>query len=295
MTQNGQSDEMPSAPSWSFRIAGACALTFALGWSGAAAAGNSPKPAHPSANAVADAVRGGHPSEHGVVQSVSASGLVFKTLDGSTVAATVDARTRVLIDGKLASILDVHPGFVAVVSFRGTSSAALEVDAFTTSQGRPTRVESAAGVVRSVSRSALVLTALDGAVVSVSVDASMRVFVDGKPASILDVRPGFVAVVRPVAQKGNGKGKKAGVLRHVFAFAPAPQRGGHLYSGAVVSVSVRVIALRARSGGTFKLALAANTRVFLDGTPASINAVKPGDVAVVRTGPRREVWAFRAA
>lgn len=295
MTQNGQSDETMSTPSWRFRVASACALAFALGWSGAAAAGNSLTPANPSASTVAGAAHGGPPSERGVVQSVSASGLVLKTLDGSTVAAAVSARTRVLIDGKPASILDVHPGFVAVVSFRGGSGqAALEVDAFTTSPSLPARVESAAGVVRSVSRSALVLTALDGAAVSVGVDAATRVLVDGKPASILDVRPGFVAVVRPEARAGNGRGKKAGELRKVFAFAPARQRGAHLYIGAVASVSVHAIALRARSGGTFRVALAAKTVVFVDGTRGSIRDVAPGDVAVARTGSRYEVWAFGA-
>jgi hypothetical protein len=193
--------------------AGACALALAVGWSAPAAAGTLPQPANPPAKMVAGSPRDRPGSERGVVQSVSASGLMLKTLDGSTVAAAVDARTRVLIDGKPASILDVHPG--------------------------------------------------------------------------------FVAVVRPGTATGNGSGQKAGELREVFAFAPARQRGAHLYSGAVASVSVHAIALRARSGGTFRLALAANTRVFLDGTPASIDAVEPGDVAVVRTGPRREVWTFR--
>lgn len=274
--------------------AGACALALAVGWSAPAAAGTLPQPANPPAKMVAGSPRDRPGSERGVVQSVSASGLMLKTLDGSTVAAAVDARTRVLIDGKPASILDVRPGFVAVVSFRGASGqAALEVDAFTTSPSLPARVEPAAGVVRSISRSELVLTSLDGTTVHFRVDASTRVLVDGKPASILDVHPGFVAVVRPGTATGNGSGQKAGELREVFAFAPARQRGAHLYSGAVASVSVHAIALRARSGGTFRLALAANTRVFLDGTPASIDAVEPGDVAVVRTGPRREVWTFR--
>src|SRR5712691_6878851 len=110
-------------------FAGACALACALAWSGAAWAGHVSTPT------------GDRPSsERGVVQSVSTGGLVLKTLDGRTVAVAVDERTRVLIDGKPASIIDVRPGFVAAVSFRGTSGqAALEVDAFSTSPALPAR------------------------------------------------------------------------------------------------------------------------------------------------------------
>jgi hypothetical protein len=203
----------------------------------------------------------------------------------------VDARTRVLVDDKPASILDVRPGFVAVVSFRGASGQpALEVDAFSASSSVPAGVKPAAGVVRSISHSELVLVSLDGVTIHYGLDAQTRVLVDGKPASVLDVRPGFVAVVRPGPVTATGSRE----ARRVYTFAPASERGAHLYSGSVVSVSTRAIVLRARSGGTFRVALAARTRVFVDGTPAAIRDVRPGDIAVVRTGSRREVWAFGA-
>src|SRR5205807_192928 len=112
-------------------------------------------------------------SERGIVQSVSTGVLVLKALDGSTVSIAVDARTRVVVDGKRGAILDVRPGFVAVVTARGASGqAALEVDAFSSS---PTSVEAAAGVVRSVSPGEVVLDALDGARVRVAVDAATQV------------------------------------------------------------------------------------------------------------------------
>lgn len=262
--------------------AGACALALALGWAAAAGALTLPKPVKPA-------------TERGVVQSVSADELMLKTLDGRTVAVVVDARTRILVEGKPASILDVHPGFVAVVSFRGASGqAAAEIDAFTTSPS----LTPIAGLVRSNSRSELVLKSLDGTTVHFRINAATRrVLVDGKPASILGVRPGFVVVVRPGTATGTGKGtaQKTVEAREVFAFAPSRQPGAHLYSGAVASVPVHAIVLRSRSGGTFRLALPANTRVFLDGKPTSLDAVEPGDIAVVRTGPRREVWAYRRA
>lgn len=271
---------------------GVCALAGALAWTGAAWAGNVSTPAKTVPSATGERPS----SERGVVQSVSPGGLVLKTLDGSTVAVAVDERTRVLIDGKPASILDVRPGFVATVSFRGANrQVALEVDAFSTSKALPARVESAAGIVRSVSQAELVLSSLDGSTVRVSLDGETRVLLDGKPASVADLRPGFVAVVRPQTPTGKGRGKKPGGARSVFAFAPASERGAHLYSGVVVSVSVHAVVLRTRARGTFRVALAARTVVFVDGKPASIHGVKPGGVAVVRTGSRRELWAFAAA
>lgn len=295
MTETGKLNKVMGA-SRGIGFAGVCALACALASSGAAWAGNGSKPTSPPAKTVPAATGDRPSSERGVVQSVSAGGLVLKRLDGSTVAVAVDKRTRVLIDGKPASILDVRPGFVAVVSFRGASGqAALEVDAFSTSAALPARVESAAGIVRSVSQAELVLRSLDGSTVRVSLAGETRVLLDGKPASVADLRPGFVAVVRPQAPTGNGQGKKPGGARSVFAFAPASQRGAHLYSGVVVAVSVHAIVLRAGAGGTFRVALAARTLVFVDGKRASIRGVRPGGVAVVRTGSRRELWAFAAA
>lgn len=261
-----------------FGTAVACALVLALGSAGAAAA-------------AAPTVRGAGPaSERGVVQSVSAGGLVLKTLDGSTVAVAVDARTRVLVDDKPASILDVRPGFVAVVSFRGASGKpALEVAAYTASSSGTAGVKPVAGIVRSISPSELVLVSLVGVTIRYGVDAQTRVLVDGKLASVLSVRPGFVVVVRPGAASATG----TRAAHRVYAFAPSSERGAHLYSGSVASVSTQAIVLRGR-GGTFRVALAAKTRVFVDGTAASIGDVRPGNVAVVRTGSRREVWAFGA-
>src|SRR6266536_337940 len=174
-----------------------CALALgALVGSGAATAGNSPNPTGSSAKSRPPAGRDAPTSERGVVQSVSANRLVLKALDGSTIVVAINARTRVLIDGKPASIVDVRPGFVAVVTMRGASGrAALEVDAFTTSPGPAAPVATAAGVVRSVSPGRLVLASLEGRILTVVIDAAARVYLDGKPASLVDVRAGFVAVV----------------------------------------------------------------------------------------------------
>jgi hypothetical protein len=66
--------------------------------------------------------------DSGIVQSVSRSAFVLKELDGSTLTIRVDAKTRVLLDGKRASLLEVRPGFVAVV--RHEQNRAQEIRAF---------------------------------------------------------------------------------------------------------------------------------------------------------------------
>ena len=230
------------------------------------------------------------------MQSVSANRLVLKALDGSTIVVAINARTRVLIDGKPASIVDVRPGFVAVVTMRGASGrAALEVDAFTTSPGPAAPVATAAGVVRSVSPGRLVLASLEGRTLTVVIDAAARVYLDGKPASLVDVRAGFVAVViRSQGGKQGGKGGKNRGPQEVFAFAPPRQEGARLYRGVVASVTVHTVVLRSQSGSQARIRVTPSTRVFVNGIRGSIRQVEPGFVAVARTGPRRELWAFTA-
>jgi len=49
------------------------------------------------------------------------------------------------------------------------------------------------GIVQSVAAKAIVLRQLDGTLVSIPMPPSAHVFVDGKRASLHDVKPGFVA------------------------------------------------------------------------------------------------------
>jgi hypothetical protein len=62
--------------------------------------------------------------------------------------------------------------------------------------------QSAAGVVQSVSSRAVLLRELDGAIVSVQVDRSTQVTLDGRPGSLEQVRPGDVVVVTGAPHSG---------------------------------------------------------------------------------------------
>jgi len=55
-------------------------------------------------------------------------------------------------------------------------------------------VQTSQGVVQSVSAKAIVLKELDGSKPIVPLDAKTRVLIDGQPARLRDVKPGFVAI-----------------------------------------------------------------------------------------------------
>lgn len=272
-----------------------CAAALGLVWSGSSSAGSAGKPADLPAGNTPSTSRDRPSSERGIVQSVSADGLVLKTLDGSTVAVAVDARTRVLVDGHPASILDVRPGFVAVVTERGKSGqAAQEVDAFSPAHTPPHSGKPLAGVLRTVSHNRLVLVS-EGKSVTMVIDGATQLHLDGEPSSISELKAGLVVVVRPTADSSKDNGKKKAIhLRELFAFSPPRQASAHLYRGTIATVTGQAIALRTEGGGTVRIAVTAKTRVFFNGARGSIGQLKPGFVTVARTGARRELWAFGA-
>jgi hypothetical protein len=89
------------------------ALAAAPGQAGASPNGSSAKSPATAGNALH-----GEQTTQGVVQSVSAKAVVLKTLDGSTVTIPVDARTRVLINGKPALLREIKPGFVVSAQWK---------------------------------------------------------------------------------------------------------------------------------------------------------------------------------
>ncbi len=125
------------------------------------------------------------------------------------------------------------------------------------------------GIVQSVSRSELVLRELDGRTVALAVGASTRVRVNGLPATLADVLPGFVAAV------SHDGGAPALSVRAFGRIARVVHRG------VVVSASRRSFVLRADSGETLTFQRALRTRVLWRGAPARWSAVRPGRAAEV--------------
>jgi hypothetical protein len=59
----------------------------------------------------------------GVVQSVSASAVVVRQLDGSAVSVAIDRQTRITIGARPGRIGDVKPGFVLVTTVKAGQPA----------------------------------------------------------------------------------------------------------------------------------------------------------------------------
>ena len=149
----------------------------------------------------------------GIVQALSARAVTLKELDGTTLSVAVDAKTRVFVNGKPALLRDVEPGFVAIAKVRA-GRPALELRTFDLSRPHgPGGAALKGAVVKSVSAIAVVLNKPDGNTVTVLVDAKTRVFIDGRPASLSDVEPGFVVVTSPKAFTPNRPAKELRFLR----------------------------------------------------------------------------------
>jgi hypothetical protein len=126
------------------------------------------------------------------------------------------------------------------------------------------------GIVQSVSAKAIVLRELDGTTVSIPVAVSTHVFVDGRRASLRDVKAGFVASAAWTA------GKPARVLQAFDLLSP------HAVTvGVVDSVSTGVLIVKESDGTKVSIPVNARTRVLIDGKPAKIAAVKRGYTVVI--------------
>jgi hypothetical protein len=144
----------------------------------------------------------------GIVQSVSATAIVLRELDGSTVRIPVAANTHVFVNGLRASLRDVRAGFVASAVWKAGKPARV-LQAFDQSGPKAVSVE----VVDSVSTGAVVVTGTGGSTVSIRVDAKTRVLVDGKPSTLAAVRAGYTVVRTAKDAKGGRPARELRFLR----------------------------------------------------------------------------------
>jgi len=73
--------------------------------------------------------------ERGIVQSVGPAAVVLRALDGTDLTVSVDARTRVRLNGRAATLATVSPGLVAE-AVRVGSGPAVALRAFGPASGR---------------------------------------------------------------------------------------------------------------------------------------------------------------
>lgn len=186
----------------------ACAALAAAFAAGNAAAGG-PKAAKPDKSpkgAAAGSVVSGPQSAQGVVQSLTATAVVLRELDGSTVSVPVDPRTRIVVNGKPAALADVEPGFVGSASWTGGKSAP-ELDTFASASPAATSAE----VVQSVLPDAVLVTTAGGTV-KLRVNSKTRLFVGGELATLRAIKPGYT-LAASAGGKGNSPAAELRFLR----------------------------------------------------------------------------------
>jgi hypothetical protein len=146
----------------------------------------------PAASLAASREKAG--ATRGVVQQVDGSQIVLRALDGNVVTFAVLPRTPVRLNGARSTITEVHPGFVARVTYDRQSRAIL-IEAF----GAAAAPTVDRGIVTAVTRSSITLRTAAGATVTIGVDAGTHFRFHGAPARRQLVRPGARVAVTHAA------------------------------------------------------------------------------------------------
>lgn len=139
------------------------------------------------------------------------------------------------------------------------------------------------GIVQAATANGVTLRELDGGLVTIPVDGSTRIVLNGAPAQIQDVQPGFVAAT---FRSGSGSGA-ALIVRAVGRVQPVR----HL--GTILSVGAAGLVLDTAQGQV-TATFAPSTQVLLDGRQAAPQDLRPGMRAAVlqlRSGQARSVRA----
>ena len=125
------------------------------------------------------------------------------------------------------------------------------------------------GIVQLVSPTRIVLRELDGNTVAIAVSTETTVLVNGLPATVLDIQPGFVAAV-------THRGFNPALLIRAFGrIQPVIDRG------VVLSASPRALVIRTLDGASLAFGVTPRTRIRWHGLPATMAAVRPGRVVEV--------------
>jgi hypothetical protein len=132
------------------------------------------------------------------------------------------------------------------------------------------------GVVQSVTSGSIVLRALDGATVEIAVGPATILRVNGRRATLTEIRPGHVAAVFH---------EPAAPARLVRAIGTSRLRTA---DGRITRVGRLVLIVRAADGETLRVRLGLRTRIrWADGRPAGRRALRIGrDVRVTHVPGR---------
>jgi hypothetical protein len=143
------------------------------------------------------------------------------------------------------------------------------------------------GIVQSAGRTGVVLRALDGTEVTVAVGPETRFRLNGRPASLADIRSGFVAEAVALAPGG-----PAVVVRAFGRVATGAE------AGRLVRIGPHALVVRRDAGGTVRIRVTARTTVWRAGGRIRLHALRPGtrvQVVLAANGSARVVLVRGAA
>jgi hypothetical protein len=126
--------------------------------------------------------------DRGIVQSVSATQIVLRALDGSTITITIGPRTHVLLNSDSAPLTAIQPGYVATALHDGNRPAV-----YVRAVGRAPLVVDK-GVITAVSSTSITLRTGPG-LVMITIGPTTSIQLNGRSASLGDLRPGYSAEV----------------------------------------------------------------------------------------------------
>lgn len=141
------------------------------------------------------------------------------------------------------------------------------------------------GIVQSVEPAGVVLRALDGTAVAVPLAVETRYRVNGRPATIADLRPGFVA---EVVRSGTG----AAIVVRAFGLVERP-----VERGVIARLALRGLVLRRGQGDTVRVPINDRTVVWRGGLRVPLRTLRRGmavDVALTANGAARVILVRRA-
>jgi hypothetical protein len=142
------------------------------------------------------------------------------------------------------------------------------------------------GIVQSVEPAGVVLRALDGTEITVSLAAETRYRLNGRPATVADIRPGFVA---EVVTSGSG----AAIVVRAFGLVERP-----VERGVIARLAPRGLVLRRGQGDTIRIPINNRTVVWRGGLRVPLRTLRRGmavDVALTANGAARVILVRRAS
>jgi len=123
--------------------------------------------------------------ERGIVQSIDPTAVVLRALDGTDVAVRLGPGTRFRLNGRAATVADIHPGLVAEAVTTGAGPA-LVVRAFGGVERAAVR-----GVLRRITPRGLLVRRASGRSVRIAVNARTTVWHGGTRLGLRVLRPGM--------------------------------------------------------------------------------------------------------